>query len=419
MNKKHLISLGAGLLLAFAGNSPCTAQRRVSLADCLSIAEQNSLSMKAGSLLVERAKAMQGTAFNPDKTSISLSQDPTSGGSPDNALTFSQSFAFPTVYTTKHKLLKEETRLEAAKLEMTRQELQKSVSAQYCGLLYIIERRRILTRQAATYKRFLQLADVKLKYGETGKLEQMNALRLCRETETALKNADRDVETSANSLRQLLNTDEEIMPAEDSLTIIDDRDVRSDGFNPAETPLGRMLSQQQQVSEQNIKVERQGFMPDFTVAASSQLLIKSFNPYDVDRSRFADGNFMGFEVGVSVPLFFGAQRARLKAAKREAELTRTATERQLRQLQSERVAAHNSLMQAQANLNYYRTEGIQQAEEIERISQVSYEKGAIGYMEYIQNIQTAVDIRNAYATAVNEYNQAVINLRYLQNTNDK
>lgn len=362
---------------------------------------------------------MQGTAFDPDKTSVSLSQDPTSGGSPDNALTLSQTFAFPTVYTTRHKLLKEETRLEAAKLEMTRHELQKSVSSAYCNLLYAMERRRILASQADTYHRFLQLADVKLKYGETGKLEQMNAQRLCRENEIALNNANKDVETATLTLKQLLNTPDEITPAEDSLVIIDSSDVLLGDFNAQETPLGRMLTQQQRVSEQSIKVERQGFMPDITVAARSQLLIHGFNPYDVDRSRFTGGDFMGFEVGVSVPLFYGAQRARLKAAKRSAELTQTAATQQLQQLQSQRLTAQNELKKAQANLNYYTTEGKQQADEIARISQVSYEKGAIGYMEYIQNLQTAVDIRNAYAAAVNEYNQAVINLRYVQNTNSK
>lgn len=412
MNKKHIISYSAAVLLALSNIVPAAAQRRVSLDECLRIATENNLIMKSAGIAVERAKAMQGTAFDVEKTGVTLGQDPTGGGSPDNALTFSQTFSFPTVYGAKHKLLKEETELERKRQEMTRNELMRSVSAEYCNLLYTIERQHILTRQAAIYKRFRFLADAKLKYGETGKLEQMNAARLNRENEIALQNIGRDVETARLRLQQLLNTTETLTPAEDSLVVIGDQDAALGDYNPEATPLGQMLAQRQRVSEQNIKVERQSFLPDISIAASTQFLLKGWNPYNVDRSRFDKGNFMGFEVGVSVPLFFGAQRARLKSARHDAELARTEAEEQLLQLRSRHAEAQNDLRKAQANLDYYTTQGIPQADKLERISQVSYEKGAIGYVEYIQNLQTAVDIRNAYATAVNEYNQAAISIKY-------
>ncbi len=33
-----------------------------------------------------------------------------------------------------------------------------------------------------------------------------------------------------------------------------------------------------------------------------------------------EGNFMGFEVGVGIPLFYGATKARIKAAKKDKEI---------------------------------------------------------------------------------------------------
>ena len=58
--------------------------------------------MQVANKSVERAKALQGTAWEIDKTELSLSQDPTSGGSPDNALSLSQSIEFPTYYIARH-----------------------------------------------------------------------------------------------------------------------------------------------------------------------------------------------------------------------------------------------------------------------------------------------------------------------------
>ena len=51
-----------------------------SLEECIQWAIDNNLTMKSGRISIERAKDLQGTAFNIDKTSFSLSQDPTSGG---------------------------------------------------------------------------------------------------------------------------------------------------------------------------------------------------------------------------------------------------------------------------------------------------------------------------------------------------
>ncbi len=57
-----------------------------SLEECIQSAIDNNLTMKSGRISIERAKDLQGTAFNIDKTSFSLSQDPTSGGSPHNRI---------------------------------------------------------------------------------------------------------------------------------------------------------------------------------------------------------------------------------------------------------------------------------------------------------------------------------------------
>ena len=105
---------------------------------------EKNLTMKSGRISIERAKDLQGTAFNIEKTGFSLSQDPTSGGSPDNSISLSQSFDFPTVYTTRSKLLKAETNLERSNLEVTRNELVKEITGTYYQLLYAKENIKIL-----------------------------------------------------------------------------------------------------------------------------------------------------------------------------------------------------------------------------------------------------------------------------------
>ena len=69
---------------------------------------------------------------------------------------------------------------------------------------------------------------------------------------------------------------------------------------------------------------------------------------------------------------------------------------------------------AKEGLQYYETTGLKQADDIIRISNTAYTKGEIGYMEYIQNLQTAINTRLQYTDAVNQFNQSIILLNYLK-----
>lgn len=407
----HYYIISLGLVLS----SPAIAQQRLSLQDCLRQAYDNNLALRSNRIAVERAKDLQATAFDIEKTSVSLSQDPTSGGSPDNALSISQTFEFPTIYGARRSQLKAETSLEKSRLEVTQNELRHNVSAAYYSLLYAMERKRILEKQTAIYARFLQLANAKLKAGETGRLEWMNAERLSRDNEIALSNATTDVHIASIALQRWICSDTYILPLEDSLTIIEY--TPSATFNANATPIGQALEQQRKVSEKNLKVAKQGYLPDISLSASTQMVLRGFNPYNVDRSRYDKGNFMGFEVGLSVPIFFGGQRAKVKAAKHDVAIAETKIAEQMQTLDKQYRTAYEEYKKATTSLQYYQTQGAAQANEIERISLKAYENGEIGYVEYVQNLQTALDIHNDYAMAINNYNQAVITLNYIKGEN--
>jgi cobalt-zinc-cadmium resistance protein CzcA len=383
-----------------------------SLPECIREAVENNLAMQSGRIAIERARELQGTAFNIGRTTLSLGQDPTSGGNPDNSFTLGQGFDFPTVYTSRRALLKAETDLERGNLEVTRNELVREVSSLYYRLLYERENIKVLQEQDSIYDKFLFLATAKFKSGETGRLEQMNAERLYNENKLELQKAATALEATRLALQRWMNTGERVEPAGSTLEVAEL--ARAGGFEPGATPAARVLDGQARVSEKNLALARQGFLPDFNVAVRRQYLIPGYNPYRVTRERFDKGNFTGFEVGVSLPLFFGEQRARTRAARRDVEIARTRQQETLAALDNDYRVAMNEHLKARSVLDYYRERGSEQAREINRISRVSYEKGEIGYVEYIQNLKTAVELRLQHAGAINDYNQTVIMLNYLQ-----
>ena len=401
------------VIALFAVSTQTAFAQSKTLQECIQTAIDNNLSMKSGRIAIERAKDLQGTAFNIDKTSFSLSQDPTSGGSPDNSISLSQNFEFPTIYGARKSLLKAETKLEQSNLEVTRNELVKEISSTYYQLLFAKERIRILLEQDSIYTKFLFLANSKLKSGETGLLEQMNAERLYNENKIELQNAEKSYQNVQLILQRWMNTEEMVNPAESILSVMD-TSAPSLIFNPEQTPIGEVFANNKRISEKKLSVAKQGYLPSFNIALKSQYLMKGFNPYDIQRERFDKGNFMGFNVGINVPLFFGQQRANTKSAKKEVELVKAQQEDLLLALQKNYQTYLNEYTKAKTALDYFSDRGSKQADEITRISQISYEKGEINYVEYIQNLKTAVEIHLQYANAINDYNQTIITLNYIQ-----
>ncbi|MCK7460916.1 MAG: TolC family protein [Sphingobacterium sp.] len=67
------------------------------------------------------------------------------------------------------------------------------------------------------------------------------------------------------------------------------------------------------------------------------------------------------------------------------------------------------------SLDYYEKAALQQAGQILRQANRSYKAGEIGYLEYVQNLRQALDIRNGHLETLNAFNQSIIAIEQLIN----
>ena len=65
-------------------------------------------------------------------------------------------------------------------------------------------------------------------------------------------------------------------------------------------------------------------------------------------------------------------------------------------------------------MQYYESQGSADAEEIARLGTVEYENGEITYIEYVNALQESIDSRLKRAAAINDYNQAVVEMQRMQ-----
>lgn len=391
--------------LALLPQTVLSQTRKVSLQECINMALEKNPQMQVANKSVERAKALQGTAWEIDKTELSLSQDPTSGGSPDNALSLSQSIEFPTYYIARHKQLKAETQAERSKAAVVRLSLENDVKAAYYQAVYQAERLRVLESQDSLLAQYRTLAEKRYKAGETRQLELLSAERLQRENKMEVLAAHNELETVQLLLSRLVGSVETVEPKEDSLLPLDWKQA---SYNYSQTPDGQYSADRLKASEQAVRVAKNGFAPSLSLSLRNQLVISSWNPYDQDRSRFDGGNFMGFEVGVGIPLFYGATRAKVKAARKEREMIALEIKEQEQLRQQEYLSALSRMNAAYVRYTYYNEEGRERSDKMAEQGLLEYSQGEISYLEYMNVLQESIDLRLKRASALNDYNQCVL-----------
>lgn len=388
---------------------------KMTLQQCFQLADRQNIALQSGRKAVEKALVMQGTAWNLDKTEIAFSQNPASSGDTDNGLTFSQSIEFPTVYTARRNQLKAETQAEKSRLNVTSQQLRLEIANVYYAMLYQTHRLQILQQQDSVIQRYCDVAAKRYRAGEARQLEFLSADRMRNDNRLEMTKVKNEAENLQTALMALLNTTTPVVPAADNLVISQCSPMNA-VFNYQQTADAQYQKDLISALDQEVKCAKTGYAPSLSLALRSQLLIDSWDPYHINRQRFTEGNFFGFEVTVGVPIFFGATKAKVKAAQKDREVALLAMQQEQREKERDYKQGYNRLQNAIKRMEYYSGENMAKAKDIERLSTLEYENGEISYVEYASALQEAIDMRLKQAEVVNEYNEAVLALMALNNS---
>jgi len=224
-----------------------------------------------------------------------------------------------------------------------------------------------------------------------------------------------DFATAYNSLKTLMNTSEEF-------TIDNNGNfqplVLSSSFDTtllANNPSLKVLYQQAVIAEQNKKLETASTLPDFNVGYFNQSLIgvQTINGADVN----FDGSkrFQGFNVGISIPITFFSNASKIKSLDYKQQALQKEAENGKLLLQNKLQNAFQQYNQNLSQYNYYKTTALPNADIIISTAKVGFKSGDIGYIEYLQALQTATDVQLSYLQSVNQINQSIININFLTN----
>ncbi len=383
------------LLLALPAMAQQPAQ---SLDELKALAVQHNALLKSAEYEVERAAKQKGTSWDIDKTELYYNFDESNTAVDEPLKTFGvkQTLAFPTVYTSESKQLRAFGQLQQSRYEVQKHRLFFELEQAYNGYLYAHEKAAVYRKLDSLFSNFAQAAQRRFELGESNYLERITAQAKQKNVHIQLQQALHDIEIAKTGLEQLTQSESGINPEVVPLT----GKVFPEG-SQNEHPLRQWHTQNVEFAKASTAAARNKLLPDLSLE------------YFQGTHTLLDQPLIGYQVGVSIPLWFGAGKARIQMGKIQESIAYEESRNNQIMLEARERQFEEEVKKYSEMLVYYENEGLELAEAIEHTAGKSYESGEVDFFQYIQSLENAMDIRLSYLENLYMFNRESLKQHYL------
>lgn len=389
----------------------------VTVDEAISLAKKNNLQIQSANFDVTYARQIKQTAFEMPKLDVSFMRGQyNSIQRNDNNITISQSIPFPTLMTSKSALGNSVIQSNELKATVTQSDVVYNVKQTYYTLAFLYAKQQLLQHQDSLYKAMAYAANVRFQSGDGTLLDKTNADTYVADAANRISMNTADISIYTNYLSILLNTYSPLQIADTSLQELPFA-VSLDSASIQANPMLQYMKQQIEVAQKEKNVDANKTLPDIRLGYFNQSLIGFQNVNGQDTYFGPSKRFQGFQVGVSIPLFFNADVARIKAAginKAKAESNYQYTETTISGQFKQNVQEY---LKFKSTLEYYKNTALPNASLIILQSSKAFKAGEISSTEHLLNLKNALDIKYNYLDMLNSYNQAILNLEYITGKN--
>jgi outer membrane protein, heavy metal efflux system len=370
------------------------AQRLLTKEDAVQSALNNQRNLKAANLSVQQQQQLLRGAAGLDNPQVQVQAapyEPLSVG-------VQQSFSLPGVYRNRKALQNERIRLAQLQLKGSQYDLKREVSISYLQLQYLTQRIKLLVYQDSIYQAIKISSKRFFDAGQINKLEELQATTQADRIRNELERTVADLDAEKQFFHFFINS-------ADSFTV---EPVDMYVFTPqADTPLNnaqqQILRQQVVIGQQELRVAKSQLSPEITTS----ILFPTTKDYERP---------VGYQVGVSIPIWGRQNRSRIAAAKTNIEMIRAGQELEQQRINAQYRQIFTAYRRDLQSLGYFTNTALPQARAIIETSQRLFQGGELNYIESLRNLQNAFDIFIDHLETLRSYNESVIQLNYLNGT---
>ncbi len=284
--------------------------KRLGVNEVMSMAQQN-LQYGVNAAQMNKAKVQVRSAGMLPKTGVFAENEDLRPTDHTGILKIgvSQAVSWPGLYKAQKQLYTEQARYFQANTAVLDLAVRRDIRQVYYQLWYLHDKAQLYHQLDSIYSSMTSAAVLRVKTGENPGLDSISAQAKQRELQAQMEQLKDDIAIQQQSLMQILNTGDAILP--------EDMPLEKLGFR-ASVPAGDSLHPTLALQQQNVNIAAAGVAvaknenrPEFSGRFFSQRLYGVNDP------------FSGFSVTASVPLFgMGAYRNKIKTAQAEADVQR-------------------------------------------------------------------------------------------------
>ncbi|QBQ42012.1 CusA/CzcA family heavy metal efflux RND transporter [Sphingobacterium psychroaquaticum] len=396
------------VLFFFSGLLSTQAQERMTLQRALETAIQNNPQLRVNNLEIQAAEALRKTSGELPKMDVNIQVGNNEGFEFNDGITIAQNIPFPTIFKAKRGLNEAQVKAREWAKAVSVNELQKEVRSYFYQLEYLQHNARELYTLDSIYTDFTRIAQLRYKAGDTKKVDISTAEAKRGEINLLLQQNKMLHDNAYNSLKMLIRSPTDFQVVSSGayepmlLTTVVDTTVLE------QHPQVQAWYQEAKIAEETKKVERASGLPDFTLGYNNISLIGPHERNGVEKYYGRGQRFNYVDVGIAIPLTFGATKARVRALDYQQQAAVQSAQWQQQQLRTELQNAMNQYTQNVAQYRYFKEQALPNARDIIGAAQLGYQAGDISYVEYLFALQTATDIHLNYLRSIQEVNASVV-----------
>ena len=318
-------------------------------------------------------------------------------GEPLKVFGISQSIQFPTIYGAQRKVEKQKTRLSIQEYNINERLLKKEVYHAYYNVVYrnnVVARYKYLD---SLYKQFSTAAHKRYEVGETNLLEKLTAETKQKEISLLLSQSEENIFKAYTVLQEWMQSDSTYVISNQLSPLLN---VNS--WEMSEHPGLQYYETAKELSQTSLSLERQYLLPDL-----------QFSIFQGTNNGLNAQNYSGFQAGISIPLWFGANKSKINAAKTQTMIIENEYENYKIQLDSKYQRLISDLKKYEEAINYYNNTGQKLSNELAINATKAFQYGEIDFLQYVQLLESATTIEINYLQNLFNYNTTILEINYL------
>jgi cobalt-zinc-cadmium resistance protein CzcA len=376
--------------------------KKINVEEAINLAIKNNSGLRASEQRINQSKQLEGSAIDINKTDIYYGKDQNNiapNNLPLNVWGLSQTIQFPTVYGAQRKIAKSKSKLMADQYLIDKRLVSREVSKSYYEIVYWQQMLKNYSYLDSLYGSFENAATKRFEQGESNYLEKLTAETKRKEISLQLNQIKESINKSYSNLNQWLQTDTEFEVSDGSLTRLNLLSL-----DTLKHPTLNYYSDALKLTNQQVSLEKQKLLPDLNI-----------DVFQGSNNGVGRQSYTGFQVGLSIPLWFGSQKSKISAAKTRVNILELENKNYKVQLISKYEALQSDLRQLEEGINYYTKTGKKLATETLFHAIKAYQNGEINFLQYTQLLENAKSIESNYLTTLFQYNMTVLDANYLMN----